>query len=55
MLQPHFQEEYRVKKAASFEGGSCNSLTSAMALGSLAMYVRALLETDQAFQYDVLV
>lgn len=49
------EEEYRVKKAALSEGGSCNSLTSAMALGSLVMYVRALLETDQAFQYDVLV
>lgn len=49
-----FQEEYRVKKAATSEGGACNSLTSAMALGSLVMYVRALLETDQAFQYDVL-
>ncbi|XP_047529883.1 UPF0764 protein C16orf89 homolog [Vanessa atalanta] len=49
------EEEYRVKKAASSEGGSCNSLTSAMALGSLVMYVRALLETDQAFQYEVLV
>ncbi|XP_049869284.1 UPF0764 protein C16orf89 homolog [Pectinophora gossypiella] len=48
------EEEYRVKKAAKSEGGTCNSLTSAMALGSLAIYVRALLETDQAFQYDVL-
>ncbi|KAI8435944.1 hypothetical protein MSG28_004112 [Choristoneura fumiferana] len=48
-------EEYRVKKAAESEGGTCNSLASAMALGSLVMYVRALLETDQAFQYDVLV
>lgn len=48
------QEEYRVKKAAAYEGGTCNSLTSAMALGSLSIYVRALLETDQAFQYDVL-
>ncbi|CAG5031513.1 unnamed protein product [Parnassius apollo] len=49
------EEEYRVKKVATSEGGSCNSLTSAMALGSLVMYVRALLETDQAFQYDVLI
>ncbi|OWR44677.1 hypothetical protein KGM_200374 [Danaus plexippus plexippus] len=49
------EEEYRVKKAASSEGGTCNSLTSAMALGTLVVYVRALLETDQAFQYDVLV
>ncbi|CAH2236799.1 jg8558 [Pararge aegeria aegeria] len=49
------EEHYRVKKAAASEGGSCNSLTSAMALGSLVIYVRALLETDQAFQYDVLV
>ncbi|KAL4712316.1 hypothetical protein ACJJTC_004078 [Scirpophaga incertulas] len=49
------EEEYRVKKAAKSEGGTCNSLTSAMALGSLAIYVRALLETDQAFQYDILV
>ncbi|XP_034830824.2 uncharacterized protein [Maniola hyperantus] len=48
------EEEYRVKKAAASEGGSCNSLTSATALGSLVLYVRALLETDQAFQYDVL-
>ncbi|XP_013169222.1 PREDICTED: uncharacterized protein LOC106118972 [Papilio xuthus] len=48
------EEEYRVKKVATSVGGSCNSLTSAMALGSLVMYVRALLETDQAFQYDVL-
>ncbi|KAM3964426.1 LOW QUALITY PROTEIN: uncharacterized protein ACR2FA_001406 [Aphomia sociella] len=48
------EEEYRVKKAATYEGGSCNSLTSAMALGSLVIYVRALLETDQAFQYDIL-
>ncbi|CAH2037587.1 unnamed protein product, partial [Iphiclides podalirius] len=48
------EEEYRVKKVAKSEGGSCNSLTSAMALGSLVMYIRALLETDQAFQYDVL-
>ncbi|CAD0199330.1 unnamed protein product [Chrysodeixis includens] len=48
------EEEYRVKKAATSEGGACNSLTSAMALGSLVIYVRALLETDQAFQYDVL-
>ncbi|KAG6442334.1 UPF0764 protein C16orf89 homolog [Manduca sexta] len=48
------EEEYRVKKAAISEGGSCNSLTSAMALGSLVLYVRALLETDLAFQYDVL-
>lgn len=43
-----------MKKVAKSEGGSCNSLTSAMALGSLVMYVRALLETDQAFQYDIL-
>ncbi|CAG9584624.1 unnamed protein product [Danaus chrysippus] len=49
------EEEYRVKKAASSDGGTCNSLTSAMALGTLVVYVRALLETDQAFQYDVLV
>ncbi|CAG4979948.1 unnamed protein product [Colias eurytheme] len=49
------EEEYRIKKAATSEGGVCNSLTSAMALGSLVMYIRALLETDQAFQYDVLV
>ncbi|XP_053608018.1 uncharacterized protein LOC128673889 [Plodia interpunctella] len=49
------EEEYRIKKAAESEGGSCNSLTSAMALGSLVVYVRALLETNQAFQYDVLV
>ncbi|KAJ2946020.1 hypothetical protein O0L34_g4940 [Tuta absoluta] len=50
------EEEYRVKKAATAtEGGTCNSLTSAMALGSLVVYIRALLETDQAFQYDVLV
>ncbi|XP_028174666.1 uncharacterized protein LOC114363206 [Ostrinia furnacalis] len=48
------EEEYRVKKAATSEGGTCNSLTSAMALGSLVIYTRALLETDQAFQYDVL-
>ncbi|CAK1547168.1 unnamed protein product [Leptosia nina] len=48
------EEEYRIKKAAASEGGACNSLTSAMALGSLVMYIRALLETDQAFQYDVL-
>ncbi|CAH4032664.1 unnamed protein product [Pieris brassicae] len=48
------EEEYRIKKAATSEGGTCNSLTSAMALGSLVMYIRALLETDQAFQYDVL-
>ncbi|XP_072932022.1 uncharacterized protein [Epargyreus clarus] len=49
------EEEYRIKKAATSEGGTCNSLTSAMALGSLVMYIRALLETDQAFQYDVLI
>ncbi|XP_075973496.1 uncharacterized protein LOC142974832 [Anticarsia gemmatalis] len=48
------EEDYRVKKAATSEGGTCNSLTSAMALGSLVVYIRALLETDQAFQYDVL-
>ncbi|CAB3230103.1 unnamed protein product [Arctia plantaginis] len=48
------EEEYKVKKAATSEGGTCNSLTSAMALGSLVLYIRALLETDQAFQYDVL-
>ncbi|CAH1645532.1 unnamed protein product [Spodoptera littoralis] len=52
--QKEREEEYRVKKAASSEGGACNSLTSAMALGSLVIYIRALLETDQAFQYDVL-
>ncbi|XP_038212069.1 uncharacterized protein LOC119832475 [Zerene cesonia] len=49
------EEEYRIKKVATSESGACNSLTSAMALGSLVMYIRALLETDQAFQYDVLV
>ncbi|CAF4923112.1 unnamed protein product [Pieris macdunnoughi] len=48
------EEEYRIKKAATSVGGTCNSLTSAMALGSLVMYIRALLETDQAFQYDIL-
>ncbi|XP_028044024.1 uncharacterized protein LOC114253360 [Bombyx mandarina] len=48
------EEEYRVKKAATSEGGACNSLTSAMALGSLVLHIRTLLETDQAFQYDVL-
>ncbi|CAH0397906.1 unnamed protein product [Chilo suppressalis] len=52
--QKEREEEYRVKKAATSEGGTCNSLTSAMALGSMVIYVRALLETDQAFQYDVL-
>ncbi|XP_063361688.1 UPF0764 protein C16orf89 homolog [Cydia amplana] len=52
--QKEREEEYRVKKAAASEGGSCNSLTSAMALGSMVVYIRALLETDQAFQYDVL-
>ncbi|XP_061713391.1 UPF0764 protein C16orf89 homolog [Cydia pomonella] len=52
--QKEREEEYRLKKAAASEGGSCNSLTSAMALGSMVVYIRALLETDQAFQYDVL-
>ncbi|XP_050667034.1 UPF0764 protein C16orf89 homolog [Leptidea sinapis] len=48
------EEEYKIKKVAASEGGSCNSLSSAMALSSLVIYIRALLETDQAFQYDVL-
>ncbi|XP_041978082.1 uncharacterized protein LOC121732306 [Aricia agestis] len=48
------EEQYRVKKVASSEGGTCNSLSSAMALQSLVIYMRALMETDQAFQYDVL-
>ncbi|CAG9094817.1 unnamed protein product [Plutella xylostella] len=51
---PDRQEEYKLKKAAESAGGTCNSLSSAMALGSLVVYVRALLESDQAFQYDIL-